>query len=303
MADKPDFIVDPSGNVRNVRNLRYASGNGSAPPHQAATSEHSRGPERSSLSIQPTKSSPGGIIIIPIGLILTLLIAVLRFPMQSKTNNAYSESDANNVNSGMMNYAQGDYQMALIDFNSVIYSNPGMSEAYNGRGLVYDAQGDYNRAIADFGKAIELKPDWAGGYSNRAGSYFAAGEYELALADLDRAIQLDADFGKAYFSRGLLHLAMGNNDAAIADFDKAIESTPELASLLSSYTYLNEQTPGPGRDMMMDISNYHQLLQTGANLPLSYANRGLAYFNKGDFEHSAADLEKALELGLEPSDQ
>ena len=134
MPDKSDFTVDPSGNVQDVRGQEQSS-DPAAPSSQTSGSRSSiyRG---NNDSHQGTQRTPGGIIIIPIGLIITIIIAILRNCGGPAQKNTYPESDVNMLNSGLYSYEQGDYPKALIYFNVVIASQPEMGEAYNDRGLL-----------------------------------------------------------------------------------------------------------------------------------------------------------------------
>ncbi len=165
MPQKPGFIVDPSGNVRDVRGQNYIQDSQfSSQRPEPGSSQPGRDGHTG-----PTRGTPGGIILIPIGLIITLIVAFLRMVSGQGQTNTYSESDVNSLNMGLHYYDQGDYEMALIEFNMVIRSQPNMGEAYNDRGLTYTAMGETEKAIADFNKAIELLPDPAVSYSNRGG--------------------------------------------------------------------------------------------------------------------------------------
>ena len=115
------------------------------------------------------KEHPSGIIIIPIGLIIFLVIAVLRMLGGSAQKNSYPKSDVNTLNMGLYYYDQGDYEKAIVHFSMAIVSQPDMGEAYNDRGLAYYTMGETENAIADFNKAIELLPNPAVSYSNRGG--------------------------------------------------------------------------------------------------------------------------------------
>jgi len=299
MANRPDFVVDSSGTARDARRQKYSGGAASTPPRDPETGhpEHGLGIRTSPQSGQVPRGVPG-VIFIPIGLILTLAVALSRFVIGQVGDNNYSESEISSLNQGSIHFSNGEYETALVDFNSAIRSRPDFGEAYNGRGLVYNAMGNYEEALADFDRAIELLPDWAGSYSNRGIAYFALGEYDRAIADLDMAIQLEARFAKAYYNRGLVNHAMGNYDSAIADFDRAIEFTPE-----GSYPRLYNSTPGPGSELVEGLLEYMMLNQSAADLPLAYASRGVAYLNNGDIDRATADLEKAVALGLDPDDQ
>ena len=163
-------------------------------------------------------------ILIPIGLIITLIVAVFQFIAREK--NPAPNIDQSAMNSGIHYYMDGDYDMAIVMFNQVIFQQPESGEAYNNLGLVYEAKGDLATALADFGKAIQWMPEPAVSYCNRANIYLTMGDFSRAMADLDQAIQLEADFSKAYYNRGLVQMALDNPGAAVADFSKAIEYSP-----------------------------------------------------------------------------
>jgi len=239
-----------------------------------------------------------GLVLIPVGLILTIVVAVCRLLVGTTANNGISDSDSLSLNMGNGFFFDGNYELALAEFNMVIGSNPEFGEAYNSRGLVHYAMSNYDEAMADFDRTIELLPEWPAGYSNRGITYFAEGDHERAIADFDRAIQLEARFAKAYYNRGLVYSATGDFEAAIADFGHAIEFTSE-----SSYTLTDRFTPGPARERIESQQDYMRLFQSEADLPLAYASRGVAYLNLGEFDQAAADLQKALSLGLDPDDQ
>jgi tetratricopeptide (TPR) repeat protein len=296
MTGQPDFIVDPSGDVKDVRHQKYWRRSGSPPPQkpEAGSSGHGRGVPTHSQYIQKPKRPPG-VIVIPIGLIIAIMVAVCRLLSGSTANDNYSDSDISFLNSGIGHYSRGEHDMAIIYFNMAISSEPDFGEAYNNRGLAYHAKGDNDRALADFEKAIQLLPDSAIPYSNRGAVYLSMGDHENAIADLDKALELDPRFSKAYYNRGLTYLGLGEYDNAIADFDKAIEFTPEEVSAI-----LNKVPTGESR-LSMGAVDWFKNTQSFADLSLAYANRGIAYFGKGDRDRAVADLEKALELGLDAS--
>jgi formylglycine-generating enzyme required for sulfatase activity/tetratricopeptide (TPR) repeat protein len=295
MTDKPDFIVDPSGNAWDVRGRKCS---------QESQFSSSQQPEPGALTPDKdghtgsTQRTPGGIIFIPIGLIITLIIAVIRMLGGPAQKNSYAESDVNTLNLGLSYYDQGDYEKAIIHFNMAIASQPDMGEAYNDRGLTYYAMGETDKAITDFNKAIELLPNPAVSYSNRGGLYLFQGNHEQALADLDKAIELSPRLAKAYHNRGLTYLDLGKYDQAIADFDQAIELTPEFPfsaqATMESRKPTGESLFGSGfLTGLMDRQTY-------ADLPTAYASRAMADLQKGDYGRAAWDLKKATQLGLDP---
>lgn len=245
-----------------------------------------------------TQRTPGGIVFIPIGLIITLILAFLRMLGGATQQNGYPELDVNTLNWGLSYYDQGEYKMAIMEFDTVIASQPKMGEAYNDRGLAYYALGDTDNAMADFNKAIEFLPNPAIAYSNRGAIYFFEGDHEQALADLDKAIELSPHLAKAYQNRGLTYLDLGNYDQAIADFSQAIELTPEFPFAAQA----TMESRSPAAESRFGNSFFTSLMNQGddADLPTTYASRAMAYLQKGDTERAAWDLKKATELGVDP---
>jgi Flp pilus assembly protein TadD len=310
MSDRPGFIVDPQGNVRDVRNepARPIPSEGSPPPPASRWmglkgAPPSQPPPPLHRYVQVNASQPrrsGGLIFIPIGLIITLVITLARC-LGGNSQNTYSEAGVNALNFGTHEYAQGNYSMALVEFNQAIDSEPKMAEAFNGRGLTYSALGDEARAIADFTQAITLKQGWSAAYSNRGASYFINGDEELALADFVQAIQLDARNAKAYYNRGLLHQKRNELDAALLDFTKAIELTPEMVYAFRS-TLASKGTPGAFNEIMASSNQEMDLTSTYADLPRAYLLRAGVHLAMGAADLAAADLQKALSLGLPSSE-
>lgn len=290
MSNKPDFIVDPSGNVRDVR------GQESTQDSQSSSQPSANG-LATSVS-RSTQGTPGGVVFIPIGLIVTLIFAVLRMLAGAPQQNGYPESDVNTLNSGLYYYDQGDYESAVRQFDIVIASQPDMGEAYNDRGLAYFVLGDSDKALADFTKAIELLPNSAIAYSNRGALYFYEGNHEQALADLNKAIELSPRMAKAYQNRGLTYLDLGNYDQAIADFSQAIEFTPEFPFAAQATLESQNSTEHSliGSDFYTSLMNRND----DADLPMVYVSRAMAYLQKGDKDLASLDLDKAIQLGVDP---
>jgi tetratricopeptide (TPR) repeat protein len=289
MPDKPDFIVDPAGKVQDVRGQNN-------PSPKSSSQQPEPGPSITAMdkNTRSNQRPSGGFILIPIGLIFTVIIMVLRGLSGPGKENSYPESDVNSLNSGIYSYNQGDYGKALMYFNLAIASQPDMGEAYNDRGLTYQAMGEIDKAVSDFTRAIELLPNPAVAYSNRGGIYLSTSNTEQALVDLDKAIELSPCLAVAYQNRGLTHLNLGNYDQAIVDFDQAIELTPEFKFSLQAT--LENQRPVGGNDLSGLING-----QNEADLPIVYANRAIAFLQIGDPERAVADLEKATQLGLDPA--
>ena len=297
MSNKPDFIVDPYGNVEDVRGSKNSSGSQSYPSQNSrARGPSGAGLQESGRSSSKNQSTSGRVTLIPIGLILTLILTLCRMLAGMSVQNRYSAAEVNSLKMGRLFYDMGNYEAAIGEFDTALASAPDMGEAYNNRGLAYFAIGETNNALADFDKAIELMPNTGGTYSNRGAVYLSLGNYDQAIADLNKAIELSPDLAKAYHNRGLVYLSMAEADKAILDFDKAIDLTPETP--FTSRATTESRMPTGESPFGNGALNGMLDEQTYADLPKTYASRAMAYLQKGDYERANADLEKAEELGF-----
>ena len=81
--------------------------------------------------------------------------------------------------------------IAIADFNEAIRLNPADRITFNWRGNAWSSKKDYDKAINDFNEAIRLDPTCANYYINRAGAWHDKTEYDKAVADYSEAIRLD----------------------------------------------------------------------------------------------------------------
>jgi tetratricopeptide (TPR) repeat protein len=83
-----------------------------------------------------------------------------------------------------------DINGAIVDFSAAIEMEPGMVEAYIGRGIAHSLGKNPQAAIADYSKALSLKPDRAEAYLHRADDRLVLGDTTNAIADLKQAKEL-----------------------------------------------------------------------------------------------------------------
>ncbi|MFM2313566.1 MAG: hypothetical protein RLZZ04_2842 [Cyanobacteriota bacterium] len=95
------------------------------------------------------------------------------------------------------------------------------TQVYNNRGITYAKQGDFELAIADFNQAIQINPNDADAYYNRASIYFQLGKDELAIADYKRVIEIDPNNAEAYYNRGIAYAKIGKDELARTNLEKA----------------------------------------------------------------------------------
>ena len=166
---------------------------------------------------------------------------------------------------GLTSQEKGEYEEAIKHYNQAIRNKPQLAVAYCNRGAARDTLGQHRDAIADFDEAIRLNPQDATTYYNRGNAKGKLGRHKEAIADFDEAIRMYPHDAKAYCSLGNAKGALGRHDEAIEAFNAAVRIDPELTA--------------------------------------AYYGRGLSFKVIGKYEKALADLQCALELATEQSNQ
>jgi len=198
-------------------------------------------------------------------------------------------------NYGVELEAQGRTEDAIAAYSEAIRLDPGLSQAYNNRGLSYIKLGEYLRANQESDQAIRIDPRLAQAYNNRGFSYSNLGQYQKAILDYDEAIRLNPRFALAYSNRGSAHDEMSKPQKAIDDFDRAILFDPRLdgAYVNRGYVYLNTG------DLEKAIDDFDNAIGLDPRLVLAYVSRALAYTLQGNDAKSRDDAAIAIELGFD----
>ncbi len=81
--------------------------------------------------------------------------------------------------------------------------------AYNNRGNAFSKEGQYELAIQDYDKSINLDPGYAKPLNNRGVAYQKQGDLDRAIQDFNAAINIDPNYADAFFNRGATYLKRG----------------------------------------------------------------------------------------------
>jgi|GEM_PF-224355 len=151
-----------------------------------------------------------------------------------------------------------EYAEAIRYYDEALLKQSDMADAFCNRGIAYVHIGEIDKALEDFNKAIELDKKLDEAYFNRAGALVDRKEFALAASDLEHIRKNYQDSTNYYLRWGDLKFNQGYYDQALAEYDRALE---------------------------LKASNVQALV-----------NRGVAYFEKKDFNAAQSDFEKALKL-------
>jgi tetratricopeptide (TPR) repeat protein len=101
---------------------------------------------------------------------------------------------------------QGDYNLALRDFDNALNLNPNNATAFCGKAIVYETKGEPREAIYNYKKAIKLSPEEAYYYFFVGHLYLKLDDWNSAVYYLSKSIELGNKSAEAYHSRGLAYL-------------------------------------------------------------------------------------------------
>jgi len=92
---------------------------------------------------------------------------------------------------GMANFAQSNYQDAIIDFNKALELDKKSYRVAYYRGVVRSVLKQYSEAIDDYTMSLEINPYQAYCLFRRGQSYYHIGDYPQALSDCETALAME----------------------------------------------------------------------------------------------------------------
>lgn len=166
-------------------------------------------------------------------------------------------------NKGDSYYTQGDYENAIVAYDTYLSTKPKDFKALYNRGRAYEELGEYEKAEQDFllaleqdrkntqillslsnvyqkqkkhnnallyaEYAVEVPGAPAMAYFMKARALHQIGNTDEAYKEYSTAIKMDKDFGMAYYYRGMLKIATDNKRSCCEDLRAAVKLNYEEA--------------------------------------------------------------------------
>ena len=134
--------------------------------------------------------------------------------------------------SAMQKVKTGQFELAILDFSSVVNCNPKNGNAYFNMGNAFRDLKDYSGAIYNYTKAIKINPNDYEAYNNRGKAKSNLKDYLGAISDYKKAVEINPNFDDVYLKSGSLKLFnLKDYEGAITDFTFAIEINPKNTNL------------------------------------------------------------------------
>ncbi len=179
--------------------------------------------------------------------------------------------------------------------------NPLNSDAYWGRGVIYDNQSSYPLALMDYEKAISLiKGDSENGldilYCNLANIHYQLKNYPQALEEDSISLSLNNQYSRAFKIKGLTYIELKKYDQATEDFTKAIFSYTKYddKNELSFLYSLRADAQRLAKKYKNAINDYTLAININTDNAHAYWNRASTYYSNKDYELAANDYTRAM---------
>ncbi|GFR77474.1 tetratricopeptide repeat protein 6, partial [Elysia marginata] len=190
---------------------------------------------------------------------------------------------------GLCHMELRNYSEALSEFNQAIKLRPNFADAYYQRGLA-SVKMRQMKGIQDFNRALALNPNIFQAYLSRACYYGMKGKFAKAILNCNEAIRLRPRSVRAYLYRGSLKYHIKAYELAIIDLSKAAAIDTQCALPFFNRAVCYHEN----KQYQKALSDYGIVLLLGNMLGLKVLiNRGLLYFEQGDFMNALFDFQAA----------
>eukprot|EP01130_Rhizamoeba_saxonica_P010905 TRINITY_DN449_c0_g1_i1.p1 TRINITY_DN449_c0_g1~~TRINITY_DN449_c0_g1_i1.p1 ORF type:complete len:339 (+),score=62.36 TRINITY_DN449_c0_g1_i1:263-1279(+) len=197
---------------------------------------------------------------------------------------------------GLTYYHVARYGPALQHFNEALQLSSRHPSLLSNRGACYLRMNKINDAEKDFDKSLRYRSNHPPTLVNRANAKKRQGKFEAALVDINTALAIDGGTVEALNNRGTLFLDWGYYEEAADDFKNSFDYHANVVveyQLLQSYIALGE---------------YDKAIEVISNLLESkdhyyfYVSRAVLYSKLKMFDKAEKDIEKLNDLLIDRQD-
>ena len=195
-------------------------------------------------------------------------------------------------NRGVLRRRRGELVEAERDFSEAIRLQSDFAAGYYNRGFLRESQGDLTGAEQDYSEAIRLQPNYFKAFSQRGNTRYRKGDLALAERDQSEAIRLQPDVGETYTHRGVIRHAMGDLTGAERDHSEAIRLAPHDATAFYNRGGVRHEL----EDFQGAEDDYCEAIRLRPNHAGTFFKRGNLRADRGDLPGAVQDYDEALRL-------
>ncbi len=168
-----------------------------------------------------------------------------------------------------------NYTKAREEINEALKIDETRADLYFLRGTIYEELGDSAGALGSYKTAVELDPDFYDSFI-RMGLLYASNGHAKAEISYESALAIQPNSTEALFGLAKYYQDVRKFDLAEANYKRVIEidSFYSIAYLNLGYMYMTYDT---AYTKALEYLHRAIYFNTGAFLPLTYFNAGVAY--------------------------
>ena len=187
----------------------------------------------------------------------------------------------------------GQIDLALADYSSVIQLKPSNPKPYNSRAKLHFSRNQDAEALKDYIKAVELDPENPEYIINRGAAYAKLNQLDKALSDLNKGLELEPDNLNGLSNRSLLWQYADRADLAVIDLEKYVSINPNNPNIWHELGRIQ----GTLKQHQKTIESANKAIQLEPNNSEHYVLRSKANYSLQNFKACANDVKKAQQLG------
>jgi tetratricopeptide (TPR) repeat protein len=226
---------------------------------------------------------------------------VTQIPLPTSTVESAQASDTESINEylrGQSLLAQGEYEDAERQFNTVVKLEPGFAHGWDGIGQALLYQGEFEESMYYFDKAIELRPTLAAAYSHRSLARINLADLDGAERDALRAIKLNVETVDPYIVLGRVLTGRGELVDALANFDRAVELAPEDGG---TYWWRGRFWRDGAQNYLLALDDFNRAIELEPSVASIFLDRAIVLIQiRANTSVIRADIEEAMSLAQEP---
>jgi len=191
--------------------------------------------------------------------------------------------------------SERDFMGAIRDFNRVIRTNPGFTEAYIARAQAKFSLSDFEPAMQDAQKSIELNPNSEEAHFILGEIFLVQQKYADALPEYNKTLDINPNNSEAFRGKIFSVYYSGKEKEAFELVEAAISRDPKKCILYYIKGVLNNNKGKYSR--ALESFDKALELDSGKDEFNIYLNRGISYLELEETDNALKDMAKAIELG------
>lgn len=204
---------------------------------------------------------------------------------------------------GLAHAEKGSWQKAIEAYSAALEGRPDYIDAYVNRGVAKAGLGDYTGAVKDYDEALRLNPEDTDALVNSGVARHELGQYGEALKDYTAALASDETDVDAYRNRALTFRAAGELVAAVEDYGAAIRLEPNDVGLYRERAAVRREQEDEDAAAVDDaLAELTEAIATAPQDAVPRRQRGLVFFEVGEYALTLSDLSDAIRLAPEDAD-